>query len=66
MITPDAKKPRPQEVLHDATPSITTDHPFKPKGEWWSLCVECNLAESTHKETTIIRPTRYLSIPDHE
>jgi hypothetical protein len=43
---------RPKEVAHDQAPSIVNDHPFEPKGEWWSLCVHCNLAESAHAETT--------------
>jgi len=38
-------------VIHDETPSIISDHPFEPKGEWWTLCKQCNLAESAHKET---------------
>ena len=65
MILP-AKPPRPPEVLHDQAPSITTDHAFVPKGEWWSLCKYCNLAESSHKETTL--KVRYYSddIPDDD
>lgn len=52
---------RPKEVMHDETPSVITDHPFKPKAEWWSLCGHegCNLAESAHQETT--REIRYYS-----
>lgn len=53
MTIPDTRQPRPKEILHDGTPSITTDHPFEPKAEWWSLCKHCNLAESTHAETTL-------------
>jgi hypothetical protein len=52
MILP-TEPSRPKEVAHDETPSITIDHPFEPKAEWWSLCKHCNLAESTHKETTL-------------
>jgi hypothetical protein len=49
MISPSLK---PKEIAHDETPSIITDHPFDPKGEWWSLCQHkgCNLARSAHKE----------------
>jgi hypothetical protein len=43
---------RPKEAAHDESPSIIDDHPFEPKGEWWTLCKHCNLAESAHKETT--------------
>jgi 5-methylcytosine-specific restriction endonuclease McrA len=44
--------PRPKEVLHDETPSIVKDHKFEPRGEWWTLCKHCHLAESAHAETT--------------
>lgn len=54
------KVQRPQEVHHDETPSGVTDHPFEPKGEWYTLCGYrmsdgrmCNLAESAHDETTV-------------
>lgn len=42
---------RPAEVQHDETPSGITDHAFEPKGEWWTLCVHCNFAESAHAES---------------
>lgn len=32
-----------------------TDHLFRPKREWWSLCRHCNLAESAHR-TTALKP----------
>jgi hypothetical protein len=51
---------RPKEVAHDETPSIIIDHQFVPRGEWWSLCKQCNLAESAHKETTL-NPVRDTS-----
>lgn len=51
------KAERPKEVQHDETPSGITDHPFEPKGLWFTLCVHCNLAESAHAETTVRRPT---------
>jgi hypothetical protein len=52
---------RPREVAHDETPSGITDHPFVPKGEWWTLCAHpgCNLAQSAHAETTV--QFRYVS-----
>jgi hypothetical protein len=65
MATNTHRTPRPREVLHDQTPSITTDHPFEPKGEWWSLCKHCNLAESTHAET-VLNPIRYLGDDEDE
>lgn len=59
--------PRPEEVVHDETPSQITDHAFEPKGEWWSLCEHCNLAESAHRESTL-PPFRYYSddMPEEE
>lgn len=45
---------RPQEVAHDEAPSTKTDHPFEPKGEWWTLCRHCNLAESAHSESAML------------
>jgi hypothetical protein len=53
MMTSDTPAKRPQEVQHDETPSEVEDHAFVPKGEWWSLCEICNLAQSAHKETTL-------------
>jgi hypothetical protein len=62
MTSEQTKPPRPQPVAHDEAPSGVTDHPFTPKGEWYSLCEICNLAESAHAETTT-RPQlfRYYS-----
>lgn len=51
---------RPQPAAHDESPSVITSHPFEPKGEWWTLCKHCNLAESAHKETEN-PPFRYVS-----
>ena len=58
MTAPDPfkKTERPKEVQHDETPSGITDHPFEPKGLWFTLCKHCNLAESAHAETTLNRP----------
>jgi len=60
MMAPDTTRSRPKDVAHDETPSIIDDHPFEPKGEWWSLCgyPDCNLAESAHKETKLV--IRYI------
>lgn len=40
--------------LEDEAPAIISDHKFKPKSEWWSLCQYCNLAESAHTETELL------------
>lgn len=56
--TRKAKVGRPKEVQHDETPSGIVDHPFEPKGLWFTLCRHCNLAESAHAETTLHRPGR--------
>lgn len=55
---------RPAEVAHDTTPSGVTDHPFEPKGEWWTLCKHCNKAESAHAETA--RILHYFGDDDDE
>lgn len=39
-----------------ATPAIITDHPFTPRGEWWSPCRVCGLGEAAHSATTLKRP----------
>lgn len=61
MMAQDPTQRRPKEVQHDEAPSIINDHPFAPKGEWWSLCAypNCNLGEAAHKETTL--QFRYVS-----
>lgn len=48
-----SKTPRPKEVAHDESPSQIVDHPFEPRGEWYTLCKHCHLAESAHRDTTI-------------
>lgn len=44
---------KPKEKAHDEAPAIVTDHPFEPRGEWWSLCKYCGLAMPAHAETTV-------------
>lgn len=51
---------RPKVVLHDEAPSVISDHPFEPRGAWWSLCKVCSLAESAHTESKN-PPFRYIS-----
>lgn len=55
---------KPKEVHHDETPSNIVDHAFEPRGEWYTLCKHCGLAESAHQRT--LRPIRYYSddVPD--
>lgn len=48
----EAKVERPKEVQHDTAPSNITDHPFTPKGLWYTLCSRCNFSEAAHAETT--------------
>jgi hypothetical protein len=38
---------------HDEAPSQVNDHPFEPRGEWWSLCKHCGLARASHSSSTI-------------
>lgn len=33
--------------------SVIKDHPFTPRGEWWSLCRVCNLSEAAHERTEL-------------
>lgn len=35
-------------------PGATTveDHPYEPRGEWWTVCKVCGLAEAAHVTTT--------------
>jgi hypothetical protein len=48
-----APSPAPRQVVaHDTSPAIISDHPFEPRGEWWSLCKHCGLAQPAHNETT--------------
>lgn len=44
-----AKEP----VGHDEAPSVIVDHPFEPRGAWWSLCKHCGLAQAAHSASTI-------------
>lgn len=45
-----------QEIAHDTAPAIITDHKFSPRGDWYTLCKICRLAESAHAETENVRP----------
>lgn len=40
-------------VGDNETPSAITDHPFTPRGEWFTVCEHCGLAEAAHVDTTI-------------
>jgi hypothetical protein len=55
MMASDTPAKRPKEIQHDESPSTITDHPFRPRGEWWTRCgyPGCNLSEAAHKETTL-------------
>lgn len=37
----------------DESPPGINDHPFEPRGEWWSLCKHCGLARASHSSSTI-------------
>lgn len=52
-VEPVAKITKEPEALGDQTPAIITDHKFSPKGDWFSLCRYCNLAESAHEATEL-------------
>lgn len=36
--------------------SAVTDHAFAPRGEWWTRCKHCNLAEAAHMRTSMSPP----------
>lgn len=52
-------KEKAKTVNHDEAPSGITDHPFEPRGEWYTLCVHCGLAQAAHAETTV-DPREYI------
>lgn len=29
--------------------SLVSDHPFAPRGDWWSLCRTCGLGQAAHQ-----------------
>jgi hypothetical protein len=63
-----AETPKRKVVAHDTSPAIIRDHAFEPRGEWWTLCKICSLAEAAHTETTIdhdeIKQIAYYSDDD--
>lgn len=44
-----AEKPKAE----DEAPPVVGDHPFEPRGKWWSLCKHCGLARAAHSSSTI-------------
>lgn len=44
-----AEDPTPE----DEAPPEVGDHPFEPRGKWWSLCKVCGLARASHSSSTI-------------
>jgi hypothetical protein len=45
--------PERKDIAHDESPAIISDHAFTPRGEWWTLCKFCGLAQAAHSDTTI-------------
>lgn len=37
----------------DEAPPAVDNHPFEPRGAWWSLCKVCGLARAAHSSSTI-------------
>lgn len=37
----------------DEAPPGVDDHPFEPRGAWWSLCKTCGLARAAHSSSVI-------------
>lgn len=50
---------RKREVRRGNDEAIISDHAFEPRGEWWSLCKHCPLAEAAHAETTLTHHDKY-------
>jgi hypothetical protein len=53
---PPKPKQNPRRMNYvemDETPAIITDHPFEPKGAWYTQCKRCNLAMAAHSKTTV-------------
>lgn len=48
---------------HDEAPPEIDDHPFEPRGEWWSLCKHCSLAQAAHSSSAI--DTRMAMLTEH-
>lgn len=44
-----ADDPKPE----DEAPPVVGDHPFEPRGKWWSLCKHCGKARAAHSSSTI-------------
>lgn len=44
-----AEEPKAED---EAPPSVG-DHPFEPRGKWWTLCKVCGLARAAHSSSTI-------------
>lgn len=44
------KKPKKYDIVD---PAIISDHAFEPRGEWYTLCKHCSLAQAAHAETTV-------------
>lgn len=47
----------PKENMSDIAPdtagsSAITSHAFTPRGEWWTVCRVCGLAEAAHTSST--------------
>jgi hypothetical protein len=53
----------PEDTGTDGPGSMTVrDHPFEPRGEWWSCCI-CGLSEASHVESVLHLPTAPPSPP---
>jgi hypothetical protein len=47
--------PEPPVSLPESGVPVASDHPFGPRGEWWSLCRCCGLSEPADTATTLPR-----------
>lgn len=63
MLVFDDRKLKP--VDQDEAPADIDDHPFEPRGAWYTLCRHCNMAMAAHTETTV-NPREHIGYSDYD
>jgi hypothetical protein len=51
--TASANGAAPATALDRPAASTVRDHPFVPRGAWWTLCAVCPFGEAAHVTTTL-------------
>lgn len=65
MLVFDDRKLKPQDEASEIDYSSPKDHPFEPRGAWYTLCKHCSLAEAAHDETTV-NPRDHIGYSDYD